>query len=641
MQIVFGSLFRCGALVLLFLTLASATHASHMSLPMGYYIREAELIVIADTHKGNNFEIVLLIREVIKGDANLADQTIEIQRQRWSSADARIPLDAKNVVIMLRPGWKEAKNWPVLEAYSEADELEAAHILVPICMIEDERSRLLALRATLANGNAICRKELFAQLRAMREAGNFDLITDLYPALEPTNQVTLIELVGDIGDPRGLPILITATASPDKEVSRTAVDKLRWDFPGYPGVAEAMRDAVGREHLRRVAAQYLARYNSDKKLMALAEGQVTPWVRAMRLLESGKKVEGRSAYLEIVKDKNENFRTRLNAASLLIPDATAAEKEQIQRTLLPLLARERFADDYILATDVAKNLRALHHPDCMPALLSILRQTSFTHTTAAWMATIAICELGGDAQQKAVIQITEALKSPPPKIVTGENSLRYPLELIWLGNQKNFEEAGLSMHAQYAASWKSLRPLQAVSGAKDEVGFLVQQLSQRSAYPEEATEWIMLWLGDLKDPRAIPELLATFVREPDWMLTRGAVDALVAIGGREVEAELTKLLTHEDENRVRRHATEAMFKLLGDNSRDLALRVTTQKGYGWKPAAYLTLGKVGIPNDLKLLLSLSDYWTGDRTNHYWAMSALQSVRERCNYDMNGPIKTAR
>ena len=625
--------------IMLGLALASVADASRIWQPMGNYVRRAELIAVADTHSGKTFnETVLTVREVLKGDVKLAGETLTIERHGFfSTGDARVPLDATNICVLLPAGWKEAKQWPVLEAYRTPEELAALRIVVKVCALENERERLLALRQTLGQSNRFLEQELFSQLRDMREAANFNVLTDLYSAPDLTNRVGLINLIGDIGDLRGVPTLIAAAESPDQKLSRTAVDHLRWKFPGAPGVTEAMRAAVQREHLTRVAAQYLARYDSDPKLTALAEGQGTAWLRAMRLIEAGKKDEGRAAVLRIVEDETENFRVRIIAASRLGYEATTREKNQLRRSLLPLLARQPYANDYLLALEVAEILRGLRHPDCLPALLPILQQTPFTYTKAAWTATMAIRELGDEARQKAITQIINELKSPPPKTALGANPLRYSLELIWLGRQQDFQEAERVMHFEYVPSWKSLSPLRALSDTKDEPGSLILLLAQRSALPAEAGEWLMLRQGELKDRQAIPELIATLANDPDWNKTQRASDALVAIGGNEVESELIKLFTHPDENRVRRHATDAAFKLLGDRSRDLAIRVLNEKDFGWKPAAYQTLGKLGTTNDLSLLYRLSDFWTGDRTNHYWAMSAVSEIRERCRYDVNGPI----
>lgn len=73
----------------------------------------------------------------------------------------------------------------------------------------------------------------------------------------------------------------------------------------------------------------------------------------------------------------------------------------------------------------------------------------------------------------------------------------------------------------------------------------------------------------------------------------------------------------------------------------MAWRVLDEKDFGWKSAAYFELSRIGTTNDLKKLLPLSDYWTGDWTNHYWATMAVRSIRGRHGHDMNGPIKPMR
>jgi hypothetical protein len=60
--------------------------------------------------------------------------------------------------------------------------------------------------------------------------------------------------------------------------------------------------------------------------------------------------------------------------------------------------------------------------------------------------------------------------------------------------------------------------------------------------------------------------------------------------------------------------------------------------FGLKQSALLQLAQIGTAEDIPLLLPLGDYWKSDRTDHYWAIQALASIRDRCGYDVNGPIK---
>src|SRR5439155_5043130 len=136
-----------------------------------------------------------------------------------------------------------------------------------------------------------------------------------------------------------------------------------------------------------------------------------------------------------------------------------------------------------------------------------------------------------------------------------------PLELLWIGNRRDFKAAAPVMDSVYSSSWNSLQALQGISDAQDEAAFLIETLSQHSRLPEEAVEWILLRLADLKDERAVPLLARCLVNDQDWRIDQRAADALASIGGRTVEEELTGLLSHPDANRVRRHATEAIIKV--------------------------------------------------------------------------------
>jgi len=610
---------------------------------MGHYIRQAELIVITDTKKGGarGHDTVVVIREVIKGEAKLAGHTIVLSsRRQVSTADARVPM-GEGVAVLLRPGWKKAERWPVLEAYQKPHEIQALRTLVKICESPNERDRLVALRKVFFEGNPVCREQLFADLRDMRDPRNFDLITDLCPAVGPADQKTLVALIGQIGDLRGVPTLIKALESPDREVSQRAASALRWTFPGAREVTEAFEKALHRKHLARDAAQYLMKRNPDPRLKAIAVPRETRWMRARRLLESGKKDAARAVYLELLRDENEAYFSRARVASLLVKDASAAEKEAIRKAFLPFLARESERDNYLFAQTAAEVLRALRHPDCLDALLRILGRNSFLYSKAARTATMAIRGLGQEARQKATAHVVQMLKSPPPRQPTGDNPIRYVLELVWLGDPDACEEAERVMHDTYRRSWKSVRSLQAVGQQEDEAAFLVQLLSGGARLPREAREWVLFRLGDLRDERAIRKLTQNLIRERGWAVAAAAGQALIAIGGPKVEEEMTKLLTHEDRGHVRRHAITVLFALQGERSLALSRRMLAEKDFGLKGMALANLGRIGTPDDLKLVLPYCDYWAADRRTHYTAMSAAATLRERHNYDLNGPVEQRR
>lgn len=449
----------------LFLSCPLASEASRDHRPMGYYISRADLIVIADAGKpewdGNPADFAWEIhrmpvrfpisaREVLKGDAGLVGQEIVLRHEQvaflGSKGFAYISPDARGIAVLLEPGWKEARAWPVLEVYRTPEEIAALRTLVGICAIGRERDRLIQLRALHAAGNPIFQEEFIAQLRDMREPENFHFLTGLYPTLDPKDRLELVEIIGQIGDLRGVPTLLEAVNSPDSKVSQTAVYQLAAYYPGAPGIIETFEKNLGREHLTRAIAGYLARRRPTPEVKSLAEGPETAWCRACQLREAGKTDEAQAAHLE-------------------------------------------------------------------------------------------------------------------------------------------------------------------------------------------------MRLRDVKDRRVIRELVASLRDERHATDPNVVVVDLVTIGGPEVEEELMSLLTDKNPG-TRSRATEALFLIQGDRSRELARRILSEENFGDRMRAYHVLGRLGTAEDLDHLLPLADFWTGDRENHHWAMSAVASIRERLGLDIHGTIRPA-
>lgn len=366
--------------------------------------------------------------------------------------------------------------------------------------------------------------------------------------------------------------------------------------------------------------------------------KTTRWRQAEGLRQSGNDKAAKVLYLEIIEDKNESDYTRRSAAAGIVHQASTAEKERIRKALLPLLAKDAETNNFIYAGHAAEILKGLRHPDCLKPLLRILQWSPAYFRDSVVVATTAIRDLGPEARQEATAQLIERLASVPAERVRGENPVRDLLELAWLGTEADFRHAGLVMPARYRSIWQTLQPLLPVHQQEDEGLFLAKLLHSGSTLPQEAREWILFRLGDLRDARAVDALVRCLVEESAWQLTRGASEALIKIGGPAVEQEMTKLLTHKDREGVRRPAIEVLFKLQGERSLAVSRRMFLEKDFGLKGPACSNLAHIGTPEDLKLLLPLCDYWTADRKIHHLAMSAVATIRGRYGYDFNGPIK---
>jgi HEAT repeat protein len=469
------------------------------------------------------------------------------------------------------------------------------------------------------------------------------LITEWCSSTDAATQRKLVDLLAHMGDLRGVPTLIEAMLSTDQQLSQAAAHNLYWHFPGAPGVTDAFERVLEREHLVRTAADYLAVHRPSPAVRALIEREDSPWQQAERLRQSSDQEAARAKYTEIVQDPNENAYTRRASAQRLLVLAIEEDKPVIRQALLPQLAADAAGDNFIFALDAVKILRALGHVDCLDALMGAFSHSSFTYQKAAQEASMAIRGLCPGARRTAVNRLLAKLDSATEKSPSTESVTRTMLELVWLGDTANHQQAEQRIPASYRTTWNRLRPLLPVADQDDESTFLTAllegHLETRNSLPRDAWIWVLFRLGDLRHEASIDALARCMTDEVDWSLTREAAEALTKIGGDAVEQKMLQLLAHEDHNRVRRHAIEVLFELQGERSVDVARRMLTEEDFGLKGPAMWNLGRYGAPEDLPLLLPFRDYWKADRSTQYWAMLAVASLRERYRYDINGPIQT--
>jgi hypothetical protein len=203
--------------VILLLALAGDTHASRMHRPMGDYVRDAQLIVLADTRKGGErgHDRFATVREVIKGDPNPAGTEITLPLA-MSTADVRVPTPATGLALLMTHDEAAKKQWRVLEAYAKPEEISAVRKLVEVYAIAGERKQLLALREKAVAGDPYCIDQLLSDLAKMRDPANFDLMPKTYATLAPAHQAKLVETMARTNDSRAVPTLIEAMQSSRK-----------------------------------------------------------------------------------------------------------------------------------------------------------------------------------------------------------------------------------------------------------------------------------------------------------------------------------------------------------------------------------------------------------------------------------------
>jgi HEAT repeat protein len=483
----------------------------------------------------------------------------------------------------------------VLEVYTAPADLADLRALVKLYALGSERARLDALRARLDDGNPRYREQLFDDLRNMREPGNYPVVTGLYPDLDKAGRLRLIDLIGYIGDTRGVPVLLRALEGNDTDLAGAARAQLTY-FRGAPGAQESLD-----RHPAPVTPE------SDLQ-------------RGFRFFREGTKNEARPLLLAVAADENESPWSRIWAALDTIDQLDAAGKNSLRTKMWPLLVRLAREGDYLQIADVARILRSLPNPGNLPVLLTLLGRKEFIGQNTPYVAAMAIRELGPgvrDAALARLVEMAEAEAKEKDLRIAGEPPA--PLvALAWLGGEPEFQRT--------KPIWgDDLHPLWGVALQRDEGAFLVQALRTPGKLPAEAINWIVTRLGELKERRAVGALLQQLQSQSSDVVG-SAQESLIRIGGSEVASAARALLDGKGPAPAREAALNILYGLNGPDSLPYLRKAISDENL--RTTALFLLGNVGTAEDLKLLAPMRDFWTGDRQWHYWYMLSTAEIRER-------------
>jgi HEAT repeat protein len=113
---------------------------------------------------------------------------------------------------------------------------------------------------------------------------------------------------------------------------------------------------------------------------------------------------------------------------------------------------------------------------------------------------------------------------------------------------------------------------------------------------------------------------------PQWPVAESAKAALIRIGGDTVAGAMRRLLERGGPSTAREAALNILAAVNGSGA--LPQIRTALADNTLRSTALSLLARVGTKDDLSVLVPMSDFWTGDRANHYWAMQAVGEIRAR-------------
>ncbi len=608
---------------------APRAHAFSRSYrPIGDYVRESPLVIIADisTSDAPPFDTTLEVRETLKGDAKPGERlAIPLGITRWV-----VPAQAQNVAVVMAPDWRcgaRGNGLLVSEVYQTPDQIAAVRALVEVYRAPGERARLRALRALAGQGNAFLDEQLVADLSRMRERANFEIALAGYARLQTSDQVKLIQLFGTIGDARALPLLLGALDAPEPQIWRAAAAVLTRRFPDAPGVSESLRKWLPDSARRPLVLGYLARRDPTLKLPAVTP---TNWMRAEKSLQDGDLAAARAAFFAVVDADAESkygFSTIWAAQKLVPLVQTETDKTRLRRALW---ARLQTNSDYSSVTQIIELLRALPAPENVAALLPKLSPPTDELSVFLWhqparAATFALLELGAGARQRGAASVGETLRTRGK--ISDEQAAIAVCELAWLADDATWKNAA-QIAPKIASRIATLQPLRDAAQSKDPARALAALLPDtQNRWQNHADLWIIARLGELGDPIAVEPLLAELKRAPYAGRDQEFKRALLQIGGDKARDGALELLGFPEPSQ-RALGLDVLSQLPGYDARPLLLKTLAGDDQDDKIQGIFLLGYVGTPEDLPVLEKLADFWTTDLAYQRSATDAIAGIRLR-------------
>lgn len=646
----------------------AAKASRHIFMPVGYYAKQMDLAIVADVTKPRepDFNYNLKIREVLQGQAQVGE-VISIPIGDYS-ADI-LPYGDMTATVLLKKRVTEEQNknqglWQVLEAYRSPQSIASLRLLLATYRLPTERERLLSLQklsheTSKESDSAMITAELNAALSGMRQPGNFGLIESSLPLLDEKQRENMMRTLGTMNDLRAVPLLLKVLQTAEKSTKAYAAQTLAYHYPGAPGVTEAMRallnDETSTDYLKRTAQDYLAKRDAtiQAERDAALEKTKTPFHHAKTIFQGERKAEGALALLRAMENEKPDEYFSWWTVEEILPFLDVDGKERLRTLLLRKTAGRK---DYLQAENLIKLMQKIPDTSFIPALQKLMHDMTpselpYSLSRADMLATFALLDLGPRARELGAAQVMDNIQQRlkpgmKPRFLEAEILLR---QLAWLADPPTWQSAYGILDPQWQREWQKLNTLRPVLTAghglkheyREREGRELVALLQNP--PDELSmgirDWVIYRLGDLGERAAIQPLLQLLPRMIGHY-PHSAQDALMRIGGTEVEKGASFLLRHADRS-VRAQAMEILKAVRGQEMLPVLRQILSEPDelhFGNKDDAALMLGALGTPDDLPLLLPLADFWKADRSVQRWAVSSLASIRERFNYDLKGPIQ---
>lgn len=601
---------------------------------MGESIAASNLITIGQMDE----HFAIKVTEVLKGDKTQVGKTLNIGPRR--SCDA-YPTKGNPVAVF----WgKDGATLSIVDTLSGEQNLAALRCLVKVYAIGDEQTRFTKLSGLFIDSSNGCpeakhldlasifKKEFYGALPTMRDPKTFEIVKNLYHKVAPDEQLKLLTWMADTRDARSVPLLLEALHSKDKFIKSEAQNKLSYSWSKRPDVKAALQKLNAASSASGAVSGTSAGSPTNAATFSAASTQ-TAFQKAETFSKAGQTAAVREQYFAALEhanageSKDVTAYTQRAAAQKLLAAASAQDKKRIWQAIAPQIYKDAKSGNYLESAEAAEIMLKLRDPACLDDLILLLDRRDVMQEKANRLATMAVIDLGTAARAKVAQHLLSLVQSGGAPVKDQESKTTALVELVFIGTEGDSKRCTelVASKPDFKFIWDKLTKLQGISDKKEQCQYLSNLMQSKSELLPDVLPWVAERLGRIGDGAASSVLVAA-LGSVNYHLSDCAANALISLGRKCSKDKLVAAAQVEGSNQPR--SIDVLCTIYGAEALPTIRKIAKDPKAKYKASAFIWLGRLGNKEDLTYLVPMSDYWQGDRLNHYWVTMALDDIESR-------------
>lgn len=478
----------------------------------------------------------------------------------------------------------------------------------------------------------------------MRDPKTFEIVKSLYSKVKPDEQLRLLTWMADTRDARSVPLLLEALQSKDKFIKSEAQNKLSYSWSKRSDVKAALQRLHTASSATGAASSSAARSSASSHTSSSTGSSAsssngsaaniqTAFQKAETLSKAGQTAAAREQYFVALEhanageSKDVTAYTQRAAAQKLLLSASAQDKKRIWQAIAPQIYKDAKSGNYLESAEAAEIMLKLRDPACLDDLILLLDRRDVMQEKANRLATMAVIDLGPAARAKVAQHLLSLVQSGGALVKDQESRTITLVELVFIGTEEDSKRCTelVASKPDFKFIWDKLARLHGISDKKEQSQYLSNILQSKSDVLPDVLPWVADRLGRIGDGAASGVLVAS-LGSVNYHLSDCAADALISLGRKCNRDKLVAVAQVEGNNQPR--CIDVLCTIYGAEALPTIRKIAKDPKAKYKASAFIWLGHLGKKEDLTYLIPMSDYWQGDRLNHYWVTMAVDDIESR-------------